>query len=217
MMLLSVNIGRPRDVMWNGQIVQTGIFKEPISGSVKLRSLNLEGDQQADLSVHGGPFKAVYVYPREHYDYWSDQLPNQDLPLGVFGENFTTRGLNEDDIFIGDVFSIGKARVVVTEPRMPCFKLAIRFNRPDMPKRFMKSQRMGFYFSVLEEGKVEAGDKITLLVRDESGLKLADVTKLYTTEKRDKELLSRAVSTDALPESWRQYFEIRLDKLRKSE
>lgn len=213
MKLISVNVGLPREVMWNGKAVQTGIFKEPVTGPVMLHRLNLDGDRQADLSVHGGPTKAVYVYPAEHYRYWSDELPGQELPFGVFGENFTTEGLDEEAIRIGDQFSIGEARVVVTEPRMPCFKLAIRFERPDMPKRFLKSRRTGFYFGVLEEAPVRAGDEITLLSRDETGLKLADVTRLYTTERKNAVLLSKAIATEGLPESWRGYFRSQLGKL----
>jgi len=213
MTLFSVNVGLPRDVRWNGQTVQTGIFKDPVSGPVMLRSLNLDGDRQADLSVHGGPTKVVYVYAREHYDYWREQLPEQVLAPGVFGENFTTEGLEQESVFIGDEFSIGKARVVVTEPRMPCFKLAIRFGRPDMLKRFLKSQRTGFYFGVLEEGEVQAGDEINLVRRDETGLKVSDVTKLYTTERGNADLLEKAISTNGLPESWRGYFRNQLGKL----
>lgn len=213
MKIVSVNVGLPRGVMWNGQAVQTGIFKEPATGPVMLRRLNLDGDRQADLSVHGGPTKVAYVYPSEHYSYWSDELPGQELPYGAFGENFTTEGLDEEAVVIGDVFRIGKARVVVTEPRMPCFKLAIRFARADMLKRFLKSQRTGFYFGVVEEGEVQAGDEITLISRDEQGLKLADVTRLYTTDRKNAALLAKASTTEALPESWRGYFRSQLGKL----
>ncbi len=215
MKIVSVNVGLPREVMWNGKAIQTGIFKEPVTGPVMLRRLNLDGDRQADLSVHGGPNKVVYVYPVEHYSYWSNELPEQELPFGVFGENFSTEGLDEEAVVIGDVFGIGKARVVVTEPRMPCFKLAIRFNRPDMVKRFMRSQRTGFYFGVLDEGEVQAGDEISLLSRDDSGLKLTDVTRLYTTERTNASLLAKATFTQSLPESWRGYFQNQLEKLQR--
>ena len=179
-----------------------------------LHHLNLHGDRQADLSVHGGPNKAAYVYPAEHYGYWKTQLPEQDLPFGMFGENFTTEGLAEESVCIGDRFGVGNARVVVTEPRMPCYKLAIRFGRPDMLKRFLKSQRTGFYFGVLDEGTVQAGDKITLLSHHAAGLTVADVTRLYTTERGNTTLLAKAISVEALPESWRSYFQHQLERLR---
>ena len=213
MKLVSLNVGLPREVTWNGQTTLTGIFKDPVDGPVMMRRLNLDGDRQADLSVHGGPTKAVYAYPVEHYSYWKEQLPEQELLFGAFGENLTTKGMDEDSICIGDRFSIGKARVIVTEPRMPCFKLAIRFGRPDMLKRFLKSQRTGFYFGVLEEGEVQTGDEIALLDRDMTGLKVADVTQLYTTERDNAALLAKAISVEALPDKWRWYFEHQLEKL----
>src|SRR6266542_4593910 len=157
MKLLSVNVGRPQVVTRNGEPVSTGIFKRPAEGRVMLRTLNLDGDRQADLSVHGGPSKAVYVYPSEHYDYWKQELPEMVLPWGMFGENFTSGGLFESELNIGDKFRVGSAVVMVTEPRMPCYKLGIRFNRPDMIKRFLASGRTGFYFAVLQEGEVGVG------------------------------------------------------------
>src|SRR5207249_8993250 len=141
MKLISVNVGLPRVMMSNSDPVSTGIFKEPVAGRVMLRTLNLDGDRQADLSVHGGPSKAVYVYPSEHYAYWKGELPEKDLPWGMFGENFSTAGLLESEINIGDKFHIGSADVMVTEPRMPCYKLGIRFGRTDIIKRFLVSER----------------------------------------------------------------------------
>jgi MOSC domain-containing protein YiiM len=211
--LISVNVGLARVVMRKGNPVSTGIFKEPVTGRVRLRTLNLEGDRQADLSVHGGPSKAVYVYPSEHYDYWRRELPDIELPWGMFGENFTTAGLLESELNIGDKFRVGSAVVAVTEPRMPCYKLAIKFGRPDMVKRFLASERTGFYFSVLREGDVGAGDAIQLMERSEHSLRVRDVTQLYTREKHNAELLRRAIEVDALPESWRSYFQHRLAKL----
>jgi MOSC domain-containing protein YiiM len=158
MKLISVNVGLPREVTWKGKTVTTGTFKEPISDRVMLRSLNLDGDGQADLTVHGGLDKAVYVYPFEHYEYWRGELPDTDLPLGIFGENFTTTGLKEEDVNIGDRFGIGTVNLMVTQPRLPCYKLGIRFGRTDMVKRFLASRRTGFYFRVLQEGEVGAGD-----------------------------------------------------------
>src|SRR5216683_627435 len=160
MKLVSINVGLPREVRWHGKTVLTSIFKAPVEGSVKVRRLNLEGDRQSDLNVHGGADKAVYVYPSEHYAFWSAELPGSDLPWGAFGENFTTDGLLEDGIHIGDRLRAGSAEFVVSQPRMPCFKLGIRFGRPDMVKRFQKSGKTGFYLAVLQEGDVAAGDSL---------------------------------------------------------
>jgi MOSC domain-containing protein YiiM len=211
--LISVNVGRPRVVMSNGDPVSTGIFKEPVSGRVRLRTLNLDGDGQADLSVHGGPSKAVYVYPSEHYDYWKKELPQMQLSWGMFGENFTTTGLFESGLNIGDKFRVGSAVVLVTEPRMPCYKLAIKFGRPDIVKRFLESQRTGFYFGVLQEGEVGLGDPIELIEKSERSVRVSDITQLYTREKHNIGLLRRAIEVEALPESWKSYFQKRLAKL----
>jgi MOSC domain-containing protein YiiM len=211
--LISVNVGLPRVIISNGDPVSTGIFKQPVAARVMLRTLNLDGDRQADLSVHGGPSKAVYVYPSEHYDYWKHELPGMKLPWGMFGENFTSAGLFESELNIGDKFRVGSAVVRVTEPRMPCYKLAIRFGRPDIVKRFLASERTGFYFAVSREGDVGAGDPIRLMEGGEHNLKVSDVTQLYTREKHNTELLRRAIDVVALPESWRSYFQHRLEKL----
>jgi MOSC domain-containing protein YiiM len=211
--LISVNVGLPRVVMSDGKPVSTGIFKEPVAGRVMLRTLNLDGDGQADLSVHGGPSKAVYVYPSEHYDYWKYELPGMKLPWGMFGENFTTAGLFESELNIGDKFRVGSAVVRVTEPRLPCYKLALKFARPDIIKRFLASELTGFYFAVLREGDVGAGDPIQLIERSQHSLKVSDVTRLYTSEKHNAELVRRAIDVEALPESWRSYFQHRLAKL----
>jgi MOSC domain-containing protein YiiM len=210
--LLSINVGRPRIVMRDGEPVSTAIFKTPVTGRVKLQTLNLEGDRQADPSVHGGPTKAVYVYPVEHYDYWRGELPGMELPWGMFGENFTTRGLNESEINIGDTFQVGTSIVMVTEPRMPCYKLGIRFGRADILKRFLASERTGFYLSVKQEGDVAAGDSINLIERAEHSVRVSDITRLYGRDKNNRELLVRATQVAALPESWREYFQRRLDK-----
>ena len=178
-----------------------------------LRILNLDGDGQADLSVHGGRSKAIYAYPSEHYDYWKYELPGIQLPWGMFGENFTTAGLFEAELNIGDKFRVGSAVVMVTEPRMPCYKLAIKFRRPDIVKRFLASERTGFYFAVLREGDVAAGDLIQLIERSDHSLKVSDVTRLYTREKHNSELLRRAIEVEGLPESWRSYFQHQLVKL----
>jgi MOSC domain-containing protein YiiM len=209
MRIISINVGRPRLVEANGQIVSTGIYKTPVEGRVMLRALNLDGDRQADLTVHGGPDKAVYVYPSEHYDAWRKELPGTELPWGMFGENFTTEGLDET-VNLGDRFRIAGAEVTVTQPRMPCYKLGIKFGRPDILRRFLKSGRTGFYFSVQREGEVGAGDEIVQLQRDSHNVTVADITNLYSQDKTNFELMRRAVAVAALPASWREYFEKRL-------
>ena len=213
MKVVSVNVALPRLVRRNDEPVSTGIFKEPIAGRVMLRTLNLDGDRQADPSVHGGLSKAAYVYPSEHYVYWKRELPEMELPWGMFGENFTTEGLHESETNIGDKFRVGLAEVMVTEPRMPCYKLGIRFGRTDIIKRFLDSGRTGFYLSVLREGDVGAGDEIKPIERDMNDVRVSDITRLYTREKHNAALLGRAIATAALPESWRSYFQHQLGKL----
>lgn len=208
--LLSINVGRPRIILRDGEPVSTAIFKDPVAGRVALKTLNLDGDRQADLTVHGGPTKAAYLYPSEHYPFWRSELPEMDLPFGMFGENFTSEGLLESETNIGDKFEVGTAVIQVTEPRMPCYKLGIKFGRTDILRRFLKSGRTGFYFAVLQEGEVGAGDKIRLLERDQAAVKVADITRLYSTEKENQELLKRAIAVEALPESWHEFFEKRL-------
>ncbi len=207
MKIISVNVGLPREVTWKGKTISTGIFKEPVNDRVMVRSLNLDGDRQADLTVHGGADKAVYVYPFEHYDYWRGELPEAELTLGNFGENFTTTGLREDEVNIGDCFHIGTVKLMVTQPRMPCYKLGIRFGRPDMVKRFLASRRTGFYFRVLQEGEVEVGDTLELVSRDENNVTVADITQLYVNAEGNPALLHRAAQLEALPKSWRDYFQ----------
>ena len=211
MKIVSLNVGRPRLVLRNDEPVSTGIFKEPVTGRVMLRTLNLDGDRQADLTVHGGPQKAVYVYPSEHYPFWKSELPDMDLPWGMFGENFTSEGLNETETHIGDKFRIGSAAVMVTQPRMPCYKLGIRFGRTDIIKRFLVSERSGFYLSVLQEGEVGVGDEFQLIEKNTSGVRVVDVTRLYSSEKDNADLMRRAIATAALPESWREYFQRRIE------
>jgi len=213
MKIISINVGRPRLVMRNGEPVSTGIFKEPVAGRVMLRTLNLDGDRQADLTVHGGPEKAVYVYPAEHYAFWKRELPDMELPWAMFGENFTSEGLLETETHIGDRFRAGSAEMMVTQPRMPCYKLGIRFGRTDIIKRFLASERTGFYFSVLKEGEVGAGDEIELIEKNSSGVRVVDVTRLYSSEKGNLDLLRQAIATDALPANWREYFEKRIKGL----
>ncbi|WP_109009122.1 MOSC domain-containing protein [Nostoc commune] len=207
MKLISVNVGLPREVTWKGKPVRTGIFKESVNSRVMVRELNLDGDRQADLTVHGGVDKAVYVYPFEHYEYWQSELPDTELTLGIFGENFTVTGFKEEEINIGDRFKIGSAELMVTQPRLPCYKLGIRFGRSDMVKRFLASRRTGFYFRVLQEGEVVAGDTLELMSRDTNNISVADITQLYVRERSNPELLYRAAELEALPKSWRDYFQ----------
>jgi len=211
--LISLNIALPRIVEWNGGPVATGIFKEPVQGPVALRTLNLDGDRQADLSVHGGVSKAVYAYPVEHYEFWRKELPDMELPYGMFGENFTTEGMLEDEVHVGDRFRVGDAELMVTEPRLPCYKLGIKFGRSDIIKKFLQSRRTGFYFAVLKEGEVKAGDGIEPLGRDGNQIFIADITRLYAFEKDDLETLRRAVKLEALSESWREHFQKQIQKL----
>ena len=216
MKLVSVNVGLPQLVLRNGEPVSTGIFKHPVTTPIMLRTLNLDGDRQSDLSVHGGPFKAVYAYPSEHYEFWRNEFPEMDLPYGMFGENFTTTELFENEVQIGDEFTVGKARVIVTQPRLPCYKLGIRFGRPDILRRFLESERTGFYFAVKQEGEIKVGDSFQLIGRAQNSVRVVDITRLYASEKNDIDLLRKAIKADALPENWKSYFEERLASLTKS-
>ena len=210
MKIVSINAGLPREVDWRGKSVRTSIFKQPVAGRVRVERLNVEGDRQADLTVHGGADKAVYAYPAEHYAFWRDELPGMDLPWGAFGENFTTEGLIEDGVRIGDRLRVGSAELVVTQPRMPCFKLGIRFGRPDMVKRFLRSGRTGFYLAVAREGEIAAGDAVTWVARHDLAITVAEIVGLYTADAANQDLLRRASELSALPEGWRDYFRKRL-------
>jgi MOSC domain-containing protein YiiM len=206
MRVLSVNVGLPREVKWRNEAVSTGIYKRPVSGPVEVRCLNLAGDRQADLSVHGGLDKAVYAYPSEHYAYWREELPWVELHWGAFGENLTVEGLSESEMRVGDVLRIGTAEFVMTQPRLPCYKLNVRFQRPDMVKRFLRSGRTGFYLRVMKEGRLAAGDAIEVAPTVPSAIGVTEVVTLYTGKNGSGELLQRALRTAALPESWRDYF-----------
>jgi MOSC domain-containing protein YiiM len=208
--LISVNVALPRLASYGMQTVKTGIFKQPVAGPVQLRSLNLDGDRQADLAVHGGPFKAVYGYPSEHYEFWRQELPGTQMPLGMFGENFTTEGLSERELHIGDRLQIGSAVLVVRQPRIPCFKLAIKFRRKDILARFLRSGRSGFYFSVEQEGTVQAGDSFEFLSREPSAITIGEMNHLFAEDLYNPELLDKALATPALPEDWREHFRGRI-------
>ena len=210
MTVVSVNTGRPRDVRAHGETVRTSIWKSPREGRVRVAGVNLDGDEQSDLSVHGGPYKAVYVYPSEHYAYWRAELPDAELPWGVFGENLTTEGLLETDVCIGDRLRIGSAEFQVTQPRQPCFKLGIRFGREDMLKRFVASGRSGFYVSIVGEGDVGRGDAIHVSRRAADSMCVADIFVLKMSGDATSDALRRAASIEELTPSWREHFRSRL-------
>ncbi len=229
MRIVSVNTGLPREVSWHGRMVTTGIFKEPVKGRVALRKLNLDGDRQADLTAHGGEYKAVYCYPLGHYDYWKKELPGRELPMGMFGENFTVdgggkalpsgqallggQGLPEESVHLGDRFSVGTAEVAVTQPRMPCYKLGIRFGSDDMVKRFLASGRTGFYVAVLREGEVGAGDEMKLVAREANAVAVSEITRLYVAKRYGEAEIGavrRALRVAELPDGWKKYFRERL-------
>ncbi len=215
MKLVSVNVGLPREVTWHGKIVTTAIYKQPVEGRVSLRKLNLDGDRQADLTVHGDEHKAAYCYAVEHYAYWKKELPGRDLPMAIFGENFTTEGLLEGSVHLGDRLSVGSAEVIVTQPRLPCYKLGVRFQADDMVKRFLASARTGFYLAVTLEGEVGAGDEIKPLARDPHAVPVSEITRLYVAKRYaadDLASVRRALQVAAFPESWKAYFRDRLAK-----
>ena len=209
MRVVSLSVGGPRRIDWNGGTVLTSIFKTPTDRRLRVSALNIEGDQQSDLSVHGGYEKAVYAYPSEHYPPWRGEL-GMELPWASFGENLTTEGLSEE-VRIGDRFRIGTAEFVVTQPRMPCYKLGIRLGRQDVLRRMLRTGRTGFYFSVAVEGEIGAGDEIELVRRSEEDLTVTDVVKLFTVEATNQELLRRAMRSSVLPLSWKDYFAGRLE------
>ncbi|HET8547740.1 MAG TPA: MOSC domain-containing protein [Bryobacteraceae bacterium] len=209
MRVVAVNIGQPLQVQTGGRSVLTSIFKKPASGPVKVGRLNLEGDRQADLTVHGGFNKAVYVYPSEHYSYWREELRDSELGWGTFGENLTTEGLFESAVHIGDRLQIGSAIFQVSQPRMPCFKLAVRMNRPDMVKRFWASGRSGFYLSVVREGALKAGDGIDRTALGQPPVSVAEMVRLYRDPNPSREELLRALATPLSPE-WKTELRERL-------
>jgi MOSC domain-containing protein YiiM len=212
--ILSVNVSLPKEVDFEGQKVTTGIFKKSIDGRIMLRTLNLDGDKQADLTVHGGPDKAVYAYPIEHYEFWRKVYPDMEMPNGMFGENFTIEGLMESEVSVGDSFEIGSSKVIATQPRMPCYKLGVKFGRMDVLKKFLASGRSGIYFKVLEEGEVGAGDPIIQIKKDTIRVGITDIVRLYSSDREDIGMMRRAVKVEALPEGWRDYF---LEQIRRVE
>jgi len=217
MRIISLNVGRPRLHAYKGVTMSTGIFKEPVAGRIMLRRTNLDGDRQADLTVHGGPDKAVYGYPSEHYAYWRERFPGHELPWGAFGENFTTEGMLESGLSVGDRFRVGSAVVQVKTPRLPCFKLAAKFQRDGIIEEFLESGHCGFYFSVVEEGEVGAGDEFQFLGGETPTLTILEAFRLYLPDATDADMLRRAAATKALPEGWRRRFQSRLETIEKEQ
>jgi MOSC domain-containing protein YiiM len=213
--ILSVNVSLPKELDYEGQKVRTGIFKEPVEGRVRLRTLNLDGDKQADLTVHGGPDKAVYAYPIEHYEYWRRVFTNIEMSNGMFGENLTVDGLKESEVSIGDVFQIGTSKVIATQPRMPCYKLGVKFGRMDILKMFLASGRSGIYFKVLEEGEVGAGDTIEQIRKDPNGITISDVVRLYASDKENIKMMQLAVKVEPFPDGWKHYFLEKIKRMQK--
>lgn len=210
--VVSVNVGTPQTVQVGGARVLTSIFKSPVEGRVAVRGNNLAGDRQADLTVHGGTYKAVYLYPSEHYRYWAEQLPGVDLPFGVFGENLTTTGVDENSVRIGDHFRIGSAVLEVTQPRMPCYKLGIRFGRADMVRRFWSSRRPGIYFAVAQEGELAAGDAIERISEGPEDVTVGDVVRLFLGDENESGKLERALRAP-LRGGWKEELYARVNGL----
>ncbi|HET7664759.1 MAG TPA: MOSC domain-containing protein, partial [Mycobacterium sp.] len=212
--LMSVNVGMPKDVPWNDKTVHTGIWKTPVDGPVMARRLNLDGDGQGDLAGHGGEQRAVMVYQTESYDYWRDYLARDDLRPGNFGENFTVSGMADRDVCIGDRYRIGEAEFEVTQPRVTCFRVGMRIGVPEMPNLLVSQHRPGFYFRVIAEGTVRAGDDIELIRRGPHELSVADIDALLYLPGRDVDLLRKIVEVPALSPGWQQSFR---DMLAQSE
>ncbi len=209
MHLLSVNRSLPRTIEWQGQSVSTGIFKMPVTGQVAVNVDGLHGDGQADLSVHGGPDKAVYLFPHEHYPYFADLLdrPVKDLPYGQFGENLSTTGLHENKVMIGDRFRIGdQLELEVSHPRVPCFKLGIILQAPQILRPFLKSLKTGFYLRVIKLGLIQAGDEIKQSHHAENSLSVANIVRLSYFDKDHHSDRQKASKLPALPQSWRENF-----------
>ena len=210
MKLLSVNVSQPKSISYRGRSVRTGIYKVPVKGRVMLRRLNLDGDAQGDLTVHGGPDKAIYVYPFEHYDFWARELGRDDFEFGQFGENFTVEGMPEEQVHIGDVFRVGGALVEVTQPRVPCYKLGIKMGSARFVKRFLASGRVGFYLRVLEEGEVCAGNTIECLQLGAEQMTIREIIRLAYFDRENAEGARKAIRIAALSPGWREMFEERL-------
>lgn len=201
--ILSVNVGRPQTVRWHSRDVVTSIWKTPVADRVRVAADNIDGDQQSDLTVHGGPNKAVYAYPSEHYEFWRRELHGTDLPWGAFGENLTIEGVVETDAAVGDRFRIGTAELIVTQPRLPCYKLGVRFGDDQMVKRFMESRRSGIYFKIAKEGEIGAGDSMKCLSRADDRVTIAELVAIFAGDTDDADIIHRALGSKDLPPFWR--------------
>ena len=199
MKVLSVHVGSLQEMLRNGKKIQTGIFKQPTEGPIEVKQLGLEGDQQANKKLHGGVYKAICVYPSEHYDLWKEELGNPGLSFGDFGENLTTAGLMEGDICLGDRLRIGSVEMVVTQPREPCITLNARLDTKDLSARIRKSGRSGFYCSVEREGTIENGDSIGYISRDENKVSVSDFNRIINGKTDVADIIFRASKIDALP------------------
>ena len=211
MRVLSVNVGMPREVVWRGKPVTTGIYKQQVEGPVAIHTLNIDGDRQADLRVHGGWDKAVYAYPSEFYELWSRERPELEFGPGKFGENLTTEGLLDGDVSVGDRFRVGTAELVVTQPRIPCFKLGIKMRRDEFVIEFLERGLLGFYLAVAREGEVAAGDPIVELQRDPRGFRVTEIARLFAGDRGNLERMQAAAELDVLPKSWRDHFRKRVN------
>ena len=214
MKLISVNVGLPTKVKFGNEIVTTGIFKNPVFKRINLKKLNLEGDRQADLSVHGGPDKAVYSYPSEYYSFWKKDFPDISFNWGMFGENLTTEDLFESNVNIGDTFQIGSSQVVATQPRMPCYKLGVKFGRMDIIKKFLESGKSGIYFKVVKEGEIGVDDPIKLIKKDKNDITIKHLVDLVTKDKENTILMEKIVKVQDLPQGWKYYFFEKLSQLK---
>lgn len=213
MKLLSINVSKPKPIQYDGKTIRTGIFKEPVSGTVMLREKNIDGDGQGDLRVHGGTYKAIYGYPFEHYTHWQQELQRDDLTYGQFGENLTLEGLLEEKVRIGDVFQIGSTvKLQITQPRVPCFKLAYKMGLPEFPKQFLESRRVGFYFRVLEEGEITAGDTIACVETASESMSVTEIVNLRYFDRDNHEKVAQARKLRALSPSWKRDFTKILNK-----
>jgi MOSC domain-containing protein YiiM/ferredoxin-NADP reductase len=208
--LLSVNLGLPRDIQWKGRAVRTGIWKNPVHGCCRVGRLNLAGDGQGDLAGHGGEQRAVFVYQIESYRYWEEQLKRTDFVYGQFGENFTFEGLPDDTVCIGDRYQIGSALFEVSQPRVTCYRVGIRMNEPRMPALLTSSGRPGFYFRVLQEGGVRAGDEIVKVGQADERMTVAEINSLLYSPNHPREQLERALRIEALSRGWRESFQMLL-------
>ena len=212
MKLLSVNVSEPRSIVYNDQVIQTSIFKEPVSGRVMMREMNIDGDAQADLRNHGGIHKAAYAYPIENYEFWKKELNRNDFTYGQFGENLTVEGMTEDTTHIGDVFRIGAAVVQVTQPRIPCYKLGIKMGSAEFVRTFLQSCRLGIYIRVLEEGEIGAGDTIERTQEDPERMSVREIARLHNIDTTNMEGAKKALRIQALAPNLQQDFKNKLKK-----